>query len=145
MRRFWAMETASLSSLMLTYALFTFFFRDAGIFPIVPEFTEQMLFKIYFADTLFVLILLVYEYFSRDWEPATYLAVDFSCRYLLAFGFAYVAGPVIGLFGYDWRNAAITAVFLIPVFVFTYIITYWTIKEYADTINKSILRRKNDK
>lgn len=142
MKRFWIMETTSLACLALMYALFTYMYQDAGVFPSVPPFTQVIVFKIYLVDTGFILLLLAYEHLTADWEPASYLIVDILCRYTLAVITGYCTGPFIGLFGYDLRNAAVTAGFLLPVFVITYFVTYTTVKDYADTINKSILRNR---
>lgn len=70
------------------------------------------------------------------------LLSDALIRVLICYFVVFLEGSLIKMIPFSWKGLLLITPVLIPVFIITYFINYLTCVELADSINKSIKRKK---
>ena len=100
-----------------------------------PEFINI---KIFILVSIAILCMMLYEKFLMDYRLFSYIAADFSIRFLIAFAVAYLGGVGTQIIRHSPVMMLMAALTIFIVVLITYPITYLSISMYASKINRRI-------
>lgn len=125
---------SSFTAIVLLFALFS-------NFDMVPELSKSIILQL-FTMTVTIAVLMFIGEKIEDKLDINSIAVDALIRVLICYIVVIVEGGLFGMFSFNWEVFAKISPVLIPAFLITYAIGYFTIVDYVNVINKTIKERK---
>ncbi len=133
MKKILIITCSSFTAIVLLFALFS-------TFDIVPELSKSIVFQLFTMSMSIALLMFISER-AEDKLDISSLTVDALIRMLICYIVVFVEGSLFRMFPFSWKAIASISPVLIPTFVITYVIGYFTIVDCANKINKSIKRK----
>ena len=134
MKKIVIITCSSFTAIVMLFALFS-------TFDIVPELSKSIALQL-FTMTLSIAVLMFFSEKIEDKLIVSSMAVDALIRVLICYIVVFVEGSLFGMFPFGWKAIAYISPVLIPAFIITYAIGYFTIVDDANAINKNINRKK---
>lgn len=134
MKKIVIITCSSFTAIVLLFALFS-------TFDMVPELSKSIVLQL-FTMAVSIAVLMFFSEKIEDKLAVSSMAVDALIRVLICYIVVFVEGCLFGMFPFGWKAIAYISPVLIPAFVITYAIGYFTIVDYANAINKNIKRKK---
>lgn len=134
MKKIVIITCSSFTAIVLLFALFS-------TFDMVPELSKNIVLQL-FTMALSISVLMFFSDKIGDKLAESWMAVDALIRVFICYIVVFVEGCLFGMFPFGWKAIAYISPVLIPAFVITYTIGYFTIVDFANEINKSIKRNK---
>ena len=134
MKKIVIITCSSFTAIVLLFALFS-------TFDMVPELSKSIVLQL-FTMALSISVLMFFSEKIGDKLVESSMAVDALIRVLICYSVVFVEGCLFGMFPFGWIAIANISLVLIPAFVITYAIGYFTIVDFANQINKTIKRNK---
>lgn len=134
MKKIVIITCSSFTAIVLLFALFS-------TFDMVPELSKSIVLQL-FTMALSISVLMFFTEKIGDKLAESSMAVDALIRVLICYIVVFVEGWLFGMFPFGWKAIAYISPVLLPTFVITYAIGYFTIVDFANQINKNIKRKK---
>ncbi len=134
MKKIVIITCSSFTAIVLLFALFS-------TFNMVPELSKSIVLQL-FTMAVSISVLMFFGEKLSDKLVVSSMAVDALIRVLICYLVVFVEGCLFGMFPFGWKAIAYISPILIPGFVITYAIGYFTIVDCANEINKNINQKK---
>ncbi len=134
MKKIMIITCASFTAVMLLFTLLS-------VWDMAPEVSGGVTVQV-FVIALSISVLMYIAEKIEDRFEITSLWADTLIRLVICYATVFVEGGLFRMFPYSWDIFLKVTLVLIPVFIITYAIGYFTCLEWAQAINKSIRQRK---
>lgn len=134
MKKIVIITCSSFTAIILLFSLFS-------TFDMVPELSKSIVLQL-FTMAISIAVLMFFSEKFEDKYTVSSTAMDALIGMLICYIVVFVEGCLFGMFPFGWKAIAYISPVLIPAFVITYAIGYFTIVDDANAINKNIKRKK---
>ncbi|WP_425804416.1 hypothetical protein ACHOLT_20195 [Desulfitobacterium sp. Sab5] len=124
---------SSFTAIVLIFALLS-------NFTMVPDLSKSIVLQL-FTMAVSIAVLMFFSDKIEEKLDVSSIAVDALIRVLICYIVVFWEGCLFGMIPFGWKAIAYISPALIPTFVITYAIAYFTIVDYAKVINKNIKQR----
>ena len=125
---------SSFTAIVLMFALLS-------TFNWVPELSKSIVLQL-FTMAVSIAVLMFFSDKIEEKLDVSSIAVDAIILVLICYIVVFWEGSLFGMISFSWKAIAYISPALIPTFVITYAISYFTIADYAKVINKNINQKK---
>jgi len=134
MKKIVIITCSSFTAIVMLFALFS-------TFDIVPELSKSIVLQL-FTMAGSIAVLMFFTDKIEDKLDVSSITVDALIRVFICYIVVFAEGSLFGMFPFGWEAIADISPVLIPTFVITYVIGYFTLVECANVINKNIKRKE---
>lgn len=142
MKRFLMLTTSVYTVAVTLLSLFTWFMKRFGEPPQASGAAEETNLKILLLTVLTVAAMLLYERITRDVDAFDRFVGDFAARFMIAYLSSFFGGVWAGIIPFTGWMALLCVVFTFICVLVTYLLTFLTVSEYAETINRQLHTRR---
>ncbi len=105
------------------------------------ELTGLAVYALFAMSLGIALLLSVVDWLGEHVELS--LFVDNLLRIAVCYVVVLGIGFAVGMFAFSWMALVYVSPILLPVYVVTYLVSYFTIKEYTNSINAALVHRRS--
>lgn len=134
MKKIILITCSSFTAIMLLFTLLS-------TWDMAPEVSGAVTVQVFVIALSISLLMRIAEKIEDRFEK-TSLWTDVLIRLAICYATTFVEGGLFRMFPFSWDVFLKITLILIPVFIVTYAIGYFTYLEWAEAINKSIRQRK---
>lgn len=134
MKKILIMICASFTAINLCFIIFS-------RFDIVPKLTNQIALQLFVITVTIAVLMYAGEYLETKIDLNS-LIIDMLLRITICYLVIFCEGSFFGMVKWEWGHFFDVSCVLVPTFIVTYIISYLTCVDYANSINKKINNRK---
>jgi len=131
-------------ALIITCSSFTaivLMFALLSTFSMVPELSRNIVLQLFTMAASIAVLMSISDKIEDQFDMSS-LALDGLIRVVICYVVVFWEGCLFGMIPFSWKALAYISPALIPTFIITYSIAYFTIVDYANSINKSINHKK---
>lgn len=141
MKRFLMLVTSVYTVAVTLLSLFSWFMKRFGESPQTSGAAEETNLKVLLLAVLTVAAMLLYEHVTRNVDAFDRFAADFAARFVIAYLGSFFGGVWTGIIPFAGWMALLCVVFTCICVLVTYLLTFLTVSEYAETINRQLHTR----
>ena len=142
MKRFLMLVTSVYTVAITLLSLFTWCMKRFGESPQASGAAEETNLKVLLLAVLTVAAMLLYEHATRNMDAFDRFGADFAVRFVIAYLGSFFGGAWAGIIPFTGWMALLCVVFTFICVLVTYLLTFLTVSEYAETINRQLHTRR---
>ncbi|WP_069999106.1 DUF3021 family protein [Cellulosilyticum sp. I15G10I2] len=135
MKKILVITCTSFTAIVLLFALFS-------TFDMVPELSKSIILQLFAMASSISVLMFISDKIAHKLDINS-IVIDALIRVLICYFVVFTEGSLFGMFPFEWKAFAYISPVLIPTFIATYAIYYFTLVDYANEINERIKKKKN--